>query len=43
VIAANLVLVACAVAATRGWGFAALCGAAATVTGLLFVLGRVAR
>lgn len=43
VIAADLVLVACAVAATRGWGVAALCIAAATVTVLLFVLGRGAR
>jgi UDP-N-acetylmuramyl pentapeptide phosphotransferase/UDP-N-acetylglucosamine-1-phosphate transferase len=43
VIAADLVLVACAVAATRGWGFAALVAAAATVTVLLFVLGRGVR
>ena len=43
VIAANFVLVACAVAATQGWGFAALFGAAATVAVLLYVLGRVAR
>jgi hypothetical protein len=35
--------VACAVAATRDWGFAALFGAAATVTMLLYVLGRGAR
>jgi UDP-N-acetylmuramyl pentapeptide phosphotransferase/UDP-N-acetylglucosamine-1-phosphate transferase len=43
VIAADLVLIACAIAATKGWGFAALIGAAATVTVLLFVLGRGVR
>ncbi len=43
VIAADLVLIACAVAATRGWGFAALTGAVVTVAVLLFVLGRSAR
>ncbi|HVH77826.1 MAG TPA: glycosyl transferase, partial [Stellaceae bacterium] len=43
VAAANFVLIACAVAATRGWGFAALGGAALTVVALLVELGRARR
>ena len=40
VIAADIVLIACAWAATRGWGFAALGIAGLTVATLLVVLGR---
>ncbi len=40
VIAADLVLIACAVAAAEGWGFAALGVAVVTVVALLFELGR---
>jgi hypothetical protein len=40
VIAADIVLIACAWAATKGWGFAALGVAALTVLALLFVLSR---
>jgi UDP-N-acetylmuramyl pentapeptide phosphotransferase/UDP-N-acetylglucosamine-1-phosphate transferase len=40
VIAANVVLIACAYAAVRGWGFAALCVAVVTVAALLVALGR---
>jgi UDP-N-acetylmuramyl pentapeptide phosphotransferase/UDP-N-acetylglucosamine-1-phosphate transferase len=43
VIAADLVLIACAWAAGKGWGFAALCVAALTVVVLLVELGRVSR
>ncbi|MFZ2004418.1 MAG: glycosyltransferase family 4 protein, partial [Stellaceae bacterium] len=40
VIAADLVLIACAWAAAQGWGFAGLAVAAATVLALLVELGR---
>lgn len=40
VIAANIVLIACALAATKGWGFAGLAMAATTVLALLVELGR---
>jgi UDP-N-acetylmuramyl pentapeptide phosphotransferase/UDP-N-acetylglucosamine-1-phosphate transferase len=40
VIAADIVLIACACAAVRGWGFAALCVALLTVVMLLVALGR---
>jgi UDP-N-acetylmuramyl pentapeptide phosphotransferase/UDP-N-acetylglucosamine-1-phosphate transferase len=40
VIAANVVLIACALAAVRGWGFAALGVAVLTVALLLVALGR---
>jgi UDP-N-acetylmuramyl pentapeptide phosphotransferase/UDP-N-acetylglucosamine-1-phosphate transferase len=43
VIVADAVLIACAVAAVRGWGFAALTVAVATVAALLVVLRRGAR
>jgi UDP-N-acetylmuramyl pentapeptide phosphotransferase/UDP-N-acetylglucosamine-1-phosphate transferase len=40
VIAADVVLIACAWAATKGWGFAALAVAVLVVVGLLVELGR---
>lgn len=40
VIAANIVLIACALMTTKGWGFAGLAMAATTVLALLFELGR---
>ena len=40
VIAADIVLIACAWAAENGWGFAGLAVAVATVALLLFALGR---
>jgi hypothetical protein len=40
IIAADVVLIACACAAVRGWGFAALCVAVLTVAVLLIALGR---
>jgi UDP-N-acetylmuramyl pentapeptide phosphotransferase/UDP-N-acetylglucosamine-1-phosphate transferase len=40
VIAANVVLIACAYASVRGWGFAALCVAVLTVAVLLVALNR---
>jgi UDP-N-acetylmuramyl pentapeptide phosphotransferase/UDP-N-acetylglucosamine-1-phosphate transferase len=40
VVAADIVLIACAWAAAEGWGFAALTVAALTVLGLLVELGR---
>jgi UDP-N-acetylmuramyl pentapeptide phosphotransferase/UDP-N-acetylglucosamine-1-phosphate transferase len=40
VIAADVVLIACAWAAVEGWGFAGLTVAAATVLALLVELGR---
>lgn len=40
VVAANIVLIACALAATKGWGFAGLAVAAATVLALLIELAR---
>jgi UDP-N-acetylmuramyl pentapeptide phosphotransferase/UDP-N-acetylglucosamine-1-phosphate transferase len=43
VVAADIVLVACACAATKGWGFAALAVAALTVAALLIALGRAWR
>jgi UDP-N-acetylmuramyl pentapeptide phosphotransferase/UDP-N-acetylglucosamine-1-phosphate transferase len=43
VIAADIVLIACALAASQGWGFVALCGAALTVVVLLVELGRNSR
>jgi UDP-N-acetylmuramyl pentapeptide phosphotransferase/UDP-N-acetylglucosamine-1-phosphate transferase len=43
VIAADIVLIACAWAATAGWGFAALAVAALTVLALLVELGRSRR
>ena len=39
-IAANIVLIACALTTTKGWGFAGLAMAATTVLALLFELGR---
>ncbi len=43
VIAADIVLIACALSAAQGWGFAGLAAAAATVLALLVELGRARR